>query len=725
MDKCEKTTKPDNMSNSTLLCITLNVRGLHEFDKRSKLFQWLEEKSFDIIFLQETFCTPDFVACFNRHWKGKAYHATTNSSHSRGVSILIPSKRNIDVCNHYHTNDGRTLLLNVQINNEPYSLVNMYAPTNPTGRTDYLRNTKNWITQHSHTIDRLIAAGDLNCCDSQKDKSTQLKEHTGYFQDFKDYIKVKDVWRSSNPDAVQYTYTTSGENTQYGSRIDYILCSRLLIENVAYSEIIHAPISDHDAVVASFNTDHEKRGSGYWKLNTSVLCEEKYQNDIRDIIATTSMEYADMDKILVWELIKVRIREYSIQYCTLRNRSNNQLLKGLEYTINKIKQYMHQTDANKDILKGQKEVLEREMSFYLANKAKGAQIRSKAQWIEEGEKSTAYFLRLEKHHQVTNMIKTLYNNEGELVHGSENTLSIMKAFYEDLYRSRKPSTEAINSFLTNLRPDTTLDDRQQSICEGPIRENECEEALRFMKNDKSPGLDGIPSEFYKVFWPDIGHILTEAYNESYTAGTLSNTQRKSVISLFFKKGDRHDIRNYRPISLTNSDYKILAAVLARRLKIVLPSIINSDQTGFMEGRYIGCNVRMIEDIIEYAKEYKKGGALIMLDFEKAYDSLEWEFLQESLRFFNFGPSFRKWVTVLYNNSCTSLKNNNYHSDEFELSRGVRQGCPLSALLFTVAVETMAIQIRQNSRLRAFRYLPKQEKRSKLKHLSMQMIPRCY
>jgi len=143
--------------------------------------------------------------------------------------------------------------------------------------------------------------------------------------------------------------------------------SDVIKEDVVYSEIIHAPVSDHDAVVVCFNTDHEKRGTGYWKLNASVLHEEKYQSDIRDIISDTIREYTGSENTLIWELIKIRVREYSIRYCTIRNRSKCQLLKGLEFSINKIKQYMHRGDAPEEF-QHQKDSLEKEIGSLLSKK---------------------------------------------------------------------------------------------------------------------------------------------------------------------------------------------------------------------------------------------------------------------------------------------------------------------------------------------------------------------
>jgi hypothetical protein len=103
-----------------------------------------------------------------------------------------------------------------------------------------------------------------------------------------------------------------------------------------------------------------------------------------------------------------------------------------------------------------------------------------------------------------------------------------------------------------------------------------------MKHNKAPGLDGLPSEFYKTLWNDIKHLLVDPYNESLVEGELSFSQKQSVLSLILKKGDKQDIKNYRPISLTNCDYKIIAFLLANRLQRVIGKLVNHDQTGYIK-----------------------------------------------------------------------------------------------------------------------------------------------
>ena len=119
-----------------------------------------------------------------------------------------------------------------------------------------------------------------------------------------------------------------------------------------------------------------------------------------------------------------------------------------------------------------------------------------------------------------------------------------------------------------------------------------------LKLNRSPGLDGLPAEFYKQFWNVIGTLIVDAFDESFEDQQLSESQRIAVITLIFKKGDARLLANYRPISLTNTDYKILAFCLANRLQKVIKKIISFDQVAYVKDRYIGCNIRLVEDIYD-------------------------------------------------------------------------------------------------------------------------------
>ena len=230
-----------------------------------------------------------------------------------------------------------------------------------------------------------------------------------------------------------------------------------------------------------------------------------------------------------------------------------------------------------------------------------------------------------------------------------------------------------------------------------LTEQECYQALKHMDNGKSPGSDGFTCEFYKFFWDYIKQNVVESINYGFEKPQLSICQRRGIITLVPKKDKpTNRLCNLRPISLLNKDYKI--ATKAKRLEAVLPLVINADQTGYIKGRYIGENARLISDIISYTTAKNLPGLAIFLNFEKAFDSIEWNFLFKALDKLKFGPDFKNWVQTFYCNITSCVTNNGYASDLFNLERGVRQGCPLSGILFVLGIEILALAIKKNPKI---------------------------
>ena len=166
--------------------------------------------------------------------------------------------------------------------------------------------------------------------------------------------------------------------------------------------------------------------------------------------------------------------------------------------------------------------------------------------------------------------------------------------------------------------------------------------------------------------------------------------------------NRHFLKNWRPITLLNTVYKIASGSIADRIKKVLSKLISTNQTGFIEGRFIGENTRLMYDIMQFTEEQNIPGLLLLIDFEKAFDSLSWSFINKVLKLYNFGPSIRQWVAVLYKNSCSAVTQCGFLSSFFKLGRGCRQGDPISPYLFILCAEILAARIRNNKKIKGIK-----------------------
>ena len=345
------------------------------------------------------------------------------------------------------------------------------------------------------------------------------------------------------------------------------------------------------------------------------------------------------------------------------------------------------------------ETIHKELQLLREPKIRASMARARVQSYEEGEKPSKYFCNLEKRNAVNKTISCLEVN-GKILTEQNDILSAQKTFYHSLYTTSKHLDSSSTKQFLNPKNITGLSETQKELCEGHVSEDEVKDAIRLMKNNKTPGTDGLPSEFYKFFWNDIKIFLLRSYNEAFKNGGLSITQTQGIITCLPKGNKpRQYLQNWRPITLLNVDYKILSSVIANRMKKVLPDIISNNQKGFLKGRYIGENIRTIYDLIEVLENSQSKALLLLVDFEKAFDSIEWTYIRKVLKSYNFGNDLLAWFDILYKEPKSCVLNNGHFSEFFSLSKSCRQGDPLSPYLFILSIEPLSMEIKNNKNIK--------------------------
>lgn len=656
--------------------------------------------------LQEVHCTENNIHLWTAEWGYKALFSCCTSNKA-GACILFNNNFDLEIMKTRSDPNGRFIICDIKANGKMITLCNLYAPNDD--KPDFFRDISTYLREFQ--CDEIIIGGDFNLVlDITKDKrGGRPTTHKNSLKEVKEICEtwdVIDIWRTLNPEEERFTWRQKNPNIQ--CRLDFFLASQSLMGNINTADIVPGYKTDHSMITMEITTNFNPRGPGLWKLNTSFLSEDNYVSKIKDIIQQTKDEYANDPYVgpsLLWEMIKLKVRETSLIYARQRKKERTHQEEEIEKNIASLERELEGENISElqrgkvlDMLKIKKEQQENILEY----RTKGAILRSQCRWYNEGEKNNKYFLNLEKRHYKQGTINQLKTDNGDVITTDNKILHECFSFYKNLYSTQLTGVQdphIANRFFPKEN-NVHLSQEEQFSCEGLLTEKECFSSLKQMVNGKTPGTDGLPVEFYKTFWHDISDALIAALNFAYENGHLAITQRRGIIKLIPKKeADLKTLKNWRPLSLLNCDYKIAAKSIANRIQSILPKLVNNDQTGFIKGRFIGENIRLIDSVINYTANKNIPGLILLLDFEKAFDTLEWPFIEKTLQHYGFGPSIQKWIKTLYNDIESCVINNGWTSDCFKIERGVRQGCPLSPYLFVLSVEVLASAIRRDPNIK--------------------------
>ena len=265
-------------------------------------------------------------------------------------------------------------------------------------------------------------------------------------------------------------------------------------------------------------------------------------------------------------LIKVEIRAFTISYSKQIAKTKNDYEKDLIQEVSRLGNIGENSSSPETVQKYIK--VKNELDKISYDRTRGACVRSKARWHEFGERSSKYFLNLEKRNYENKCITSLIKENGLSIKDPKKILKEQKRFYQFLYSSQNPQVNdpKFEAFFDNDKVEK-LNGEQRNNCEGLLTENECFNALKCFQKSKSPGNDGFTAEFNSFFWNQLGKTMVNSFNYGFHKGEPSISQRQSVIRLIPKKNKNLlYLKNWRPISLLNVDYKIASKALALRLK---------------------------------------------------------------------------------------------------------------------------------------------------------------
>ncbi len=558
-----------------------------------------------------------------------------------------------------------------------------------------------------------------------------------------------DAWRASHPHKREYTWHKAVRKinpTAQRARLDFILTCEELAAHVKDTGIeLPDKISDHSGTWIEFDTAGIKRGPGLWRFNNSFLDDPEYIKIANEVIKQQTRIHAksemsdsqweelqiedyqyieladDVDARTFFDCMLASIRGASMKYGAAKKREAKAEREKLERKIASTNRLINiRAEPEQELL----EKLDTYMDLIDKldeNNSKDAVRKHRAKILLEGEKPTKYFCSLqkivEKHSGITELhIEHEQKNGPPIIESIKDQAKIEEKicdFYRNLYAERDSTASAarLENFMRNSPLIKKLSQEQRDKLEVKISEAEVHKYLRGMRNNVAPGSSGYTGNFYKFFWKIIKNRVMQAIHRSKEMDSLSVTQKIGIVQIIPKADkDLKLLTNWRPLTLLNTFYKIISGVLANRLKTVLDYLIGPEQKGYVPDRFIGEVTRTTYNIFQYAKEKNLPGMILLIDFEKAFDSVSFKMIDATLEMFGFGKYYREWITILLKDFEACINNSGNISQRFPVKRGCRQGDPISGYLFILCIEVLSIALKSNDGIKAYKLV------NALKHL---------
>lgn len=691
---------------------TYNIRGKghnERYTKYRQLTQWMRINKIAIIAVQETKLNDNDINHIEKENPRSQILANNGVGRSAGVAFIL----NKDMTSTWKTETttiipGRAMSIQITYDKLDLTITNIYSPNDTHDKIAFYNEINNHLKETRINNEHIIM-GDFNFVENAIDRIPMHMDDKDIiiaFNNIKTTSNLIDVWRNQNESEKQFTYT---HNT-YGSlaRIDRIYASR----NTQLCNWTFEPIgnlSDHKLVKCEYEYETEVYvGKGLWRLPMQLLKEPHFVKEATKIITKTHTAMSNdqaKHKQTIWKETKIELKECAI-------RVQREIRHQKEKKIKEIKKRQRQAIklANEEQTKKELNQTDKEWANTNQERLEAYRVKAKAKHLMEGERNTKYWYNLGKERREPSIIHSLNNEQGQTKSMTRDMANIAKDFYKKLstapQREEDFETKA-EELLDNV--DKCLNDAQITELDQSIREAEVRKAISDSENGKSPGIDGFPLELYKLWLnpkketdPSIAKILTKVYNEIEQIGLIPDSDfNEGTMFLLFKKGDKKMIGNYRPLTLSNTDYKIMTKTIATRLGRVAGDIIHPNQTGFIPKRNLYDNTKLSETMITYTSIKGENGCILALDQEKAYDRIAHDYLWMVLEKFGFPPSLIRTIRSLYKEARTRIMVNGVSPGYIILYVGVKQGCPMSCLLYDIAIEPLACSIRR-SKLIGFR-----------------------
>ncbi|CAI5955683.1 unnamed protein product [Closterium sp. NIES-65] len=536
-----------------------------------------------------------------------------------------------------------------------------------------------------------VFLGDLNIvADPELDKSLKLgtpAENQRLVQICSRW-DLQDAFRCLHPTRKEFTFFS--RSAQTSTRIDRVLVSHSLLGSVdeAKHKMVPYGLTDHwFAATVTLKTSAGDHGPGLWRLPAPHVGGE----GTRKIVSAVLESHASQP-VQGLERLVASLRAGMRAHVTEERKRVRATMKHLELNVEGLRWKVMNSPSDQDAYE---ELIKNEVALKLYQDSSKERLQAMTGLLAEvaGETPSAFLSGLLKSRKAKTAISELFF-KGTARRGAREVLLAASEHFRDAY------VDLPLHLISDPWPidkERRLRDDDRSQLGGEWSEQEVKAALKGLPVGKAPGEDGLPKEFFERNWELLGEAVMSEVRVFERTAKLSESFMTAVTILLHKKGDRDNIGNYRPVTLLSFFYKLVVKVLANRIKLALPRVISENQFGFLPGRSLADAVSLVADAIDAAEEEDEDWLLLLVDFQKAYDSVSRGYLFGTLERMGFPDKFIAWVKGLHEGAATRLLLNGWLEECVDMEKGVLQGCPLAPYLFLCAVEPLCQEITRRKR----------------------------
>jgi exonuclease III len=720
------------MSCKRLTCLSLNVNGLQDIHKRPLLCDFLlrsrstDSLRHDVVMLQETHhATESELHAWLQAGAGRGrpiaadvFHAV-GSTASAGVVMLFAKHLHASNFAVVAAVEGRLLVVTCDILGQPFCFVNVYAPHDPAQRIAFFSTVLYASLPAASALanSTCVWGGDWNCIECpllDQSGPSQAREqgfHDALAPVIADY-GMHDAFRCMHPSAPTFSFSrvTAGYSTF--SRLDrfYVSDSAVpLLHAATYEESLPSHGIDHRACTMSLRIpDAPCMGPGVWSFPQHLLWDDVSMQRIRRVVSSWLVAHpvgSDGTAVGRWLELKLMLKHQSILAGMQYSQAQAQRRRLADRRARLLADRWAAAPASTFHAAAYHSASLHASSLKEQSARKAAKLAGAA-WSDFGESCTAWFHRLgQQRKQATVIASVKARGASDSVDlqcssGVAAGADIIADFFDSevqgsLFFPGEVDQAAQQELLGAL--DRALSAGDRAVCEADLTIAELGAALKDCATSKRPGLDGLPYELYSALWDVLGQPLLDAWVECMAAPDpqLPQEMVQGCIVLIYKgQGDREDLGNYRPITLLNADYKLVAKAYARRFGGPAATVVDSTQTAFLPGAWIGDNVLHHLEEVDFCEATRQPGCILFLDFAKAYDRMDRPWILQCMGLMGFGPRAQGVVRCLLHGTTAVCVFNGHLTRSFAVSSGVAQGSPLSPLLYVLAAQPLAARVRQ-------------------------------